>query len=443
MNEDSFVVRGSTDGTSDPAEVINRLWAERHAKQAPTQPGRRTGLPLALPDSCWQGLFVDYRDLVAPTTEASDAYHFLSFAVALGAVLGRRVCVHYANRLYPNFYGVMAGTSGLSRKTTSLNRSRDLVEALQDTSEDPAIRPPVQIIHGIGSAEGLLDALDGKGRVVVVEADEFRTLLAKAKQEGSILVPCLTELFSCRDYRLQTRQKTVWALEPFVSIVANTTVSWLEQSLAESDVLGGFAGRFLYIIGEPKPPIPYPPKPDQTKFNALVRSLNDCRTFAGQIAEGGGELTASEEAKATFSEYYRDHYERCQDDGTQSTLLRRLPDYCWKLGLLYAVMDKTRCIDVDHITPAIEACQFFEGCTQRIFATFGESKTLRLERRMEEALKAARERTMKARDLQRKLGIDARYFNTLCQAWERENIIHRTELTNELTGRSTLYVTLC
>jgi len=166
--------------------------------------------------------------------------------------------VHYANPIFPNFYAVLAGTSGLPRKTTSWSRSRDLVDATQDTSEDPTVRPPVQIIHGMGSAEGLLDALDGRGRVVVMVADEFRTLLAKGKQEGSILVPCLTELFSCRDYRLQTRQKTVWAVEPFMSIVANTTVSWLEQSLAESDVLGGFAGRFLYIIGDPKQPLPYP-----------------------------------------------------------------------------------------------------------------------------------------------------------------------------------------
>lgn len=83
-----IVVRGSTDGSSDPAEVINRLWAERQAKQAVTQPGKGTGLSLALPDSCWQGLFADYRDLVAPTTEASDAYHFASFAVAFGAILG-------------------------------------------------------------------------------------------------------------------------------------------------------------------------------------------------------------------------------------------------------------------------------------------------------------------------------------------------------------------
>lgn len=174
-----------------------------------------------------------------------------------------------------------------------------------------------------------------------------------------------------------------------------------------------------------------------------MRSLNECRTCADEIAKSGGELIPSEGAKATFTEYYRDHYRRSQEDNTQSTLLRRLPDYCWKLALLYAVMDKTRAIDVDHITPAIESCQFFEGCTQRIFATFGESKTLRMERRMEEALKAARERTMKARDLQRKLGIDARYFGSICEAMERENIIHRTELRNDLTGKSTLYVTLC
>jgi hypothetical protein len=439
-----MMVKDSTDVARDPAEVIKRLWAERQ----PKQPGRvmpplgKDGkLPPGLPESCWKGLFADYRELVAPTTEAPDSYHFASFAVVVGALLGRRVWVHYANRLYPNIYTVLAGTSGLPRKSTSWSRGRDLVDALQDAS-DPTAKPSVQVIHGTGSAEGLLDALDGNSRVVVMVSDEFRTLLGKGKQEGSILVPCLTELFSCRDYRLQTRQKTVVAVEPFMSIVANTTISWLEQSLAENDILGGFAGRFLYVIGEPKGPLPYPPKPDKARFDSLVKSLNECRAFADEVAKSGGELVPSNEAKATFAEYYRQHRRHCEDENLQTTLLRRLPDYCWKLALLYASLDKSRVIDVDHITPAIEAVQFFEGCTQRIFATFGESKTLRLERRLEEMLKATPERTMRARDLQRKLGIDARYFGSICDAMEREAIIHRVETRNDLTGKSTLYVTL-
>jgi len=406
---------------------------------APAEPGYSAGgkqnsTRSELPESCWQGLFADYKGLVAPTTEAPDAYHFAAFAVVAGALFGRRVWVHYANRLYPNFYVVLTGKSGLPRKSTSWGRARDLADAFQDAS--------VQVIHGTGSAEGFLDALQGNGRVLVMVADEFRTLLGKGKQEGSILVPCLTELFSCGDYRLKTRQRAVEAVAPFVSIVANTTITWLEHSLAESDVLGGFAGRFLYVMGEPKDPLPYPPKADKAKFDSLVKSLTECRSFADDVAKSGGELVPSEEARATFSEYYKDHYRRCQEEGTQSTLLRRLPDYCWKLALLYAAMDKTRAIEVDHITPAIKACQFFEDCAQSIFATFGESKTLRMERKIEEVLKDTPGRTMKARDLQRKLTIDARLLRSLCDAMEEQGVIDRFKDAKEPGKRPTLYVTL-
>jgi hypothetical protein len=88
------MVVGSTDAADDPAEVINRLWAERQKpklSEKVTQPAQNhaLGLPPTLPGSCWHGLFADYRELVGPTTEAPDAYHFTSFAVVAGAVLVR------------------------------------------------------------------------------------------------------------------------------------------------------------------------------------------------------------------------------------------------------------------------------------------------------------------------------------------------------------------
>jgi hypothetical protein len=439
-------MEGSASTEPHPADVINRLWAERQRKQKEKAPQpvqhKGLGIPPQLPESCWRGLFVDYRELVGPTTEAPDAYHFASFSVVVGALLGRRVWVHYANRLYPNFYMVLAGTSGLPRKSTSWNRGRDLVDALHDASADSASKPPIQVIHGTGSAEGLLDALDGNRRVVVMVADEFRTLLGKGKQEGSILVPCLTELFSCRDYRLQTRQKTVIATEPFMSIVANTTVSWLEQSLAENDILGGFAGRFLYVIGEPKEPLPFPPKPDRVKFDSLVQSLNQCRSLADELAKGGGELLPSEEAKATFAEYYRQLHGRCEGDSLQTTLLRRLPDYCWKLALLYAVMDKSRVIDVDHITPAIEAVRFFEGCVHEVFSTFGQSRTARKEEQLLGILREAQEPVSK-RDLYKALHISASQLDMLSRGLMAAGMVRSVDLAGRVPGRTVPHLELC
>jgi hypothetical protein len=229
-------------------------------------------LPIELPQSAWRGVFADYRDLVANTTEAPDSYHFGVCALVLGATLGRRVWVHYANRIYPNFDLCLLGSSGIYRKTTAWRRGQGLLNKLHVPPSDPEDEMPFQTIPGIGSAEGLLDALNGERKVVVLAEDEFRSLLTKARQEAlSNLIPKLTELFGCPDIAtLQTRNKKVIASEPFLSIVTGTTQAWLEKSLVESAIHGGFANRFLYILGEPKPPMPYPEKVDWRMESRLV-----------------------------------------------------------------------------------------------------------------------------------------------------------------------------
>ncbi len=43
-----------------------------------------TQLSLELPAIAWRGLFKDYRDMVADTTEAADAFHYATFLQVLG-----------------------------------------------------------------------------------------------------------------------------------------------------------------------------------------------------------------------------------------------------------------------------------------------------------------------------------------------------------------------
>ena len=55
------------------------------------------------PDATWTGLFREYRDIVGPTTEAPDVFHYFGFATTFGATLGRRRYVYHAVKLSPNF----------------------------------------------------------------------------------------------------------------------------------------------------------------------------------------------------------------------------------------------------------------------------------------------------------------------------------------------------
>ena len=59
-----------------------------------------TAVNLELPEIAWRGLFADYRDMVAETTEAADAFHFATFLQVFGCTIGRRLHIYHAGQLY-------------------------------------------------------------------------------------------------------------------------------------------------------------------------------------------------------------------------------------------------------------------------------------------------------------------------------------------------------
>ncbi len=337
-----------------------------------------------LPDHVWQGLFRDYRDLVAGTTEAPDNYHYVCFALTLGATLGRRIHVYHARRLFPNFYICLVGRTAVTRKDTARDRAQRLLNDLH--SEENPQDPQFQILPGIGSAEGLLDALGGERKVVVLSESELLSLLAKARQEAlSNLIPKLTSLFDCPDLEtLKTRQKTVVCREPFLSISSGTTIAWLQKALTEKDIYGGFANRFVYVYGNPKPPLAFPPKVNADRYTALLAKINDMRLWAERLqqSDAGGELVVPNTTKAVFADYYAEYHKRCAAETLPATLIPRVQTFVWKFGLLYAAMAGSEQILPEHLEPAILAGDYFEQSVLQIFRTFGASRGKQIEEKL-------------------------------------------------------------
>ena len=270
-----------------------------------------TPTSLELPAIAWRGLFKDYRDMVANTTEAADAFHYATFLQVFGCTIGRRLSVYHATKLYPNFYNCLVGRSGLTRKDTTWSRGRVVLGALHAHSEDDP-SPSFKTVRGIRSYEGLLDELAGERKTRLIQLGELLSLLAKARQDSlGNIIPALTELYDSPDLlNPPVHQKEVKpAIEPFLSIMAGTTQDWLQKALTERDIYGGFANRWLYFYGLPKDPMPNPPKVDTDKHHKLVQNLNQIRVWATNSPNG--EITISDEANALFEDYYREYYRPC------------------------------------------------------------------------------------------------------------------------------------
>ena len=392
------------------------------------EPEEQAGLPPTpkLPEGVWQGLFRDYRNLVAGTTEASDNYHFVCFAQTLGATLARRIHVYHARRLFPNFYTCLVGRTAITRKDTARYRAQRLLNDLH--SEENPEEPQFQILPGIGSAEGLLDALGGERKVVVLSESELLSLLAKARQEAlSNLIPKLTSLFDCPDLEtLKTRQRTVVCKEPFLSISSGTTLAWLQRALTEKDIYGGFANRFIFVYGNPKPPLPFPPKMDPDAYTALLAKINEIRLWAERLqrSSAGGELTVPDTTKAMFADYYAEYHQRCAAETLPATLIPRVQTFVWKFGLLYAAMAASEQILPEHLAPAILAGDFFEKSILQIFRTFGASHGKEVEEKLLTYLQSrGKGRPTPQREVYRALNLSAAELEQAAKPLERLGLI--------------------
>jgi len=343
---------------------------------------------LELPAIAWRGLFKDYRELVAETTEAADAFHYATFLQVFGCTIGRRLFVYHATRLYPNFYTCLVGRSGLTRKDTAWLRGGDILGRLHSYSDDEQ-SPPFRIVKGIRSYEGLLDELSGERKIRLIQLGELLSLLAKARQDSlGNIIPALTELYDSPELvNPPVHQKDVKpAREPFLSIMAGTTQDWLQKALTERDIYGGFANRWLYFYGLPKDPMPNPPKVDKDKRNKLVQELNQLRDWADSVPNG--EITISDQASKLFEHYYGEYYRRCQQPGLIPTLIVRVQDFIWKIALLYAADTMSEAISADHLEAAIAVGKYLEVSVAEVFASFGTSNGKAQETKLLDFLRA-------------------------------------------------------
>jgi hypothetical protein len=71
------------------------------------------------PDSAWSGLFGEWRQMAAPCTETSLESLWAAFLLASGMMIGRKVYRYSPEPVYPNFYLLLLGQTGDSRKLPS------------------------------------------------------------------------------------------------------------------------------------------------------------------------------------------------------------------------------------------------------------------------------------------------------------------------------------
>lgn len=318
------------------------------------------------------GPFKDYVDLLARSTEAPGEYHYYFFMTVLGLVIGKRAHVFYGRKLYPNFYVVLIGRSGKARKTTAMRFAKDLLFEINEE---------IMVITGVPSGESIVRILDKKNKIALVYQEEFSVILKKASQEANCVIPRLTEIYDVPDkIENPTKDAPACAENFLLSFVAGSTREWLLSSLNVKDIHGGFANRFAFVVGKPKPPIPLPVRYDQTRWDSLVEKILAIDTTLK--FDGNHCFELDDEAKKLWCEYYAQTYNKIWPSAEMSLLAERLPEKVFKVALVYAVLDNKKNISVENLRLAVKVGDHLEKCIEYLFSSVGVSESVKDEQKI-------------------------------------------------------------
>ncbi len=332
-----------------------------------------THWPKPITEDALHGVVGDYVTLVDPHTEADQVAVLLQTLVLCGNAIGRRPYVPVeADRHHVNLDGVLIGDTSKARKGTAYGHAHRLV-----TEADPEWA--TKIVHGLSSGEGLIHAVrdprhetgdDGEPKLIdagvsdkrlqVVEP-EFVSVLKVASRDGSTLTAMLRQAWDSGDLRTLTRKDPLAATGAHVSLCGHITVEELRRYLDATEAANGFGNRILWACVRRSKSLPEGGHVPDDELRRHTARLAEALDFARRQ----DEVSRDHDARRLWA----DEYERLAQGqpGLVGALLARAEAQVLRLALLYALLDRSSQIRVDHLRAALALWDYCEASVRHVF----------------------------------------------------------------------------
>ena len=289
-----------------------------------------------------------------PHTEADQAAVLISFLAAFGCAVSAGPHAIADGSEHPGrLFAVLVGKTSRGRKGTAWSNVRRIMAAA-----DPAFTAE-RILGGLASGEGLIAAVsdgtpDKDGNLVgavrdkrlLVYEPEFSRVLKVCARDSSTLSAILRDAWDRGDLRVMTRKDPLRASGAHVGLLAHVTADELKRSLLESDAANGYGNRHLFIAARRSKRLPAGGNLDDREIHDLGSKVANALTAARPL----GILRRSEAAAALWEEIYL----AIDDDvdGMVGALTARCEAQLLRLSVVYALLDGSRTISVEHIRAA-------------------------------------------------------------------------------------------
>lgn len=276
-------------------------------------------------------------------------------------------------------FAVLVGQTSKGRKGTSWSRIRQLFELIGD---DFATQ---RVASGLSSGEGLIWAVrdpveklekskDEPPRSVVVDAgvddkrllvieEEFSSVLKVASREGNTLSPLIRCAWDGQKLQTLTKNTPAKATGAHISMIGHITADELRRYLSQTESANGFANRFLFVCIRRSKALPDGGALTEADLAPLAQALAESIHFARSV----GRVTRTSAARDLWHAVYSDLSEGAP--GLFGAVTSRAEAQVTRLATLYAVINRSSQIDVQHLAAALAVWNYAEQSARHIFGT--------------------------------------------------------------------------
>jgi hypothetical protein len=317
------------------------------------------GWPAPPGPAAYHGLLGEIVRKLEPETEADPVAILAQLLVCFGAAVGRGAYFQVeATRHYPQEFVLVVGESATSRKGTSWDHARRLINTADATLGE-------RILTGLSSGEGLVWAVRDPTasdpgipdrRLVAFEA-EFASALKACSRDNSTLSATLRSAWDGRPLALMTRTAPARSTDAHVTVVGHITAAELRHHLTGLELANGLANRFLLICCRRTRLLPEGGDADPLGGTSLISVLGG----AIEHARAAGRLRLDPPARELWHHAYT-QLAHAHPSGIAGAICARAEAHVIRLALLYALADGERQIKTEHLQAALALWDYAARC---------------------------------------------------------------------------------
>jgi hypothetical protein len=314
-------------------------------------------------------------EAIEPHTEADRVAILVNLLCVFGNAIGRGAYKRIgADVHHLRIYAALVGQTSKARKGTSWGYIRELMHGA-----DPSWAAD-HVQNGLSSGEGLIHAVRDPirqqnkktceteivdegvidKRLLVVEPELASTLKVMAR-DGNTLSPVVRQAWDGDLLQIMTRNSPSKATGSHVSILGHITREELLKHLNETEAANGFANRFLWIMVRRSKELPFGGNWDMVKKEPLTEHLSSALEFGSESVE----IEWGEHAAGDWREVYGALSEG--KPGLFGAVIGRAEAQVTRLAALYAVMDRSRLIERQHLKAALALWEYAEESARYVF----------------------------------------------------------------------------